>query len=168
MKFKRFTKGFTLIELTISVGIAALLATGVMAGKGFINACNTSRQGQAVERVRMAATDFLMLKATQMDNGALEELRLDKELVIRQLIPTPQWQVGEVTLNDIQFDAENRLLMISTEGSASQVNALTDYVANHGLFAVEPPDYLECTQPQQPKPKSNNSNNSKLCFHTSL
>jgi len=168
MKTKIFSRGFTLIELTISLSIAALLATGVMAGKGFINASNTSRQGQAVERVRMAATHFLMLKATQMDKRALEELRLNKELAIRQLIPTPRWELGEVTLNRIQFDAENRLLMISTEGSASQVNALTNYVANHKLFAVEPPNYLRCTPPQELKSRSSNIRKSKLCFHTSL
>ena len=167
MKFKRFTKGFTLIELTISVGIVALLATGVMAGKGFINATHLSKQGQVIERTRMTATNFLMQRATQMDPRALEELELVEELLNRQLIPDAPWKSGDFTLKNIQFDAESRLLIISTSGPASQLNALTEYHTSHALFENRPPRYLECAHARRPmQPRGVGA--IKLCFKTSL
>ncbi|MBJ80447.1 MAG: hypothetical protein CMH60_03940 [Myxococcales bacterium] len=167
MKTKTFSKGFTLIELTISVGIAALLATGVMAGKGFINATHLSKQGQAIERTRMTATNFLMQRATQMDPGALEDLDLIRELSIRQLIPKPSWESGDITLSSIRFDMESRLLVLVTKGPAKQLNALTEYHTSHALFENRPPEHLDCAHAKRPIP-THGVGAIKLCFQTSL
>ncbi|MFH0753241.1 MAG: prepilin-type N-terminal cleavage/methylation domain-containing protein [Candidatus Omnitrophota bacterium] len=52
-------KGFSLMELAISIGLIAVLLGVVAAGGGMMNKCRVQREVQAVENLRLAAQNFL-------------------------------------------------------------------------------------------------------------
>ena len=84
------TRGFTLIELGIVVAVISLLATGVMAGQGFIEAARVGRIVGKVNHIRKAVYVYAGMRAGKLFNSdsedapefedILEELR-ERELV---------------------------------------------------------------------------------------
>ncbi|MBF0331011.1 MAG: type II secretion system protein [Candidatus Omnitrophica bacterium] len=52
-------KGFSLIELAISIGLIAVLLGVVAAGGGMMNKCRIQRESQAVDNLRLAAQNYL-------------------------------------------------------------------------------------------------------------
>ncbi len=56
---KRYNRGFSLMELAISVGLIAVLVGVVAAGGGMMNKCRVQREVQAVDNLRLAAQNYL-------------------------------------------------------------------------------------------------------------
>ncbi len=52
-------KGFSLMELAISIGLIAVLLGVVAAGGGMMNKCRIQREVQAVDNLRLAAQNYI-------------------------------------------------------------------------------------------------------------
>ena len=52
-------KGFSLIELAISVGLITVLVGVVAAGGGMMNKCRLQREAEAVNNLRLAAQNYI-------------------------------------------------------------------------------------------------------------
>ena len=58
-KIMQKNKGFSFMELAISVGLIAVLVSVVAAGGGMMNKCRLQREAQAVESLRLASQNYL-------------------------------------------------------------------------------------------------------------
>ena len=82
------TRGFTLIELGIVVAVIALLASGVMAGQGFIRTTKVNRAVQSIQNVRKAVNAYVAGRGgpDNISSWATEDLSLLEQLQQRHLL----------------------------------------------------------------------------------
>lgn len=76
------TRGFTLVELGIVVGVISLLATSVLAGRGFIRAAEQTRITSDVDKIHKAVENYAGRRGgtLQQTENLLDALR-DRQLI---------------------------------------------------------------------------------------
>ena len=81
------TRGFTLVELSIAVGVMSLLASSVLAGQGFIRAAQINRIADQITNIRKAIAVYAGRRGGKLpyDNNEMN-LDLIQQLTDRRLI----------------------------------------------------------------------------------
>ena len=83
------TRGFTLVELGIVVGVISLLATSVLAGRGFIRAAEHTRITSDVDKIHKAVENYAGRRGgtPQLSSNLLAELDARQLIVQADLDP---------------------------------------------------------------------------------
>ena len=159
-------QGFTLIELGIVVAAISLLASGVMAGKGFMDAAKITKAVDAVDKTRLAVETYVARRGgVWLDAEALEQGDYVTALVDRQLVPEMPWQVGDMSVSFVMYGANPNLdaVVILVTGHSTNIAAMFERFENHDLFINHTGnESFWCTQEHQIVPGPNS--NAKFCF----
>ena len=131
-------KGFTLIELGIVVAVISLLASGVMAGTGFINAAKITKAVDAVDKTRLAVETYVARRGGVWQGfESLEQGDYFTALVDRQLVPEMPWHVGDMTVSLVMYVANSAYdaIIIQVSGPSTNITAMLERFQTHQLFS---------------------------------
>ena len=137
-KKKMQTNGFTLIELGIVVAVISLLASGVMAGTGFINAAKVTKAVDAVDKTRLAVETYVARRGgVWQESEVLDSGDYYTALVDRQLVPEMPWHVGDMTVSLVMYVANSAYdaIIIEVSGPSTNITAMLERFQTHQLFS---------------------------------
>ena len=168
-------EGFTLIELGVVMAVLSLLASGVMAGKGFMNAAGVSKALDAIDKTRIAVETYVARRGGQWQSVEVLEqstgAQLATKLVERHLLAQMPWDVGPIQIKRVVYGTMDFFdaVMIQVEGPAPAIFSVYDGLGNHRLFRPDASSTaLFCADAQEIYPNTSGVATVNLCFARSL
>ena len=163
-------KGFTLIELGIVVAAISLLASGVMAGKGFMDAAKITKAVDAVDKTRLAVETYVARRGgVWQESEFLEQGDYFTALTDRHLVPEMPWNVGDMEVSVAMYvaNAAYDAVIIQVSGPSTNITAMFDRFQSHQLFSNFLPSSPNiCTQYDSVAAGPNST--ALFCFERSL
>ena len=163
------SKGFTLVELGIVIGVMAVLATGVLLGHGFAQASKVTKAAQGVQHLKKATVNYVGRRGGEVDaNTALTDLAR------RQLIVLDR--NNQMVLGNAAFKVKEMSLSETTDGAHLEITVATPTAQTladlHGALHQDA-SYSSCgfnagpgmgDGPRPGHSTGNNSGEGRICF----
>tara|TARA_Y100001934_G_C12142785_1_gene673356 strand:- start:259 stop:774 length:516 start_codon:yes stop_codon:yes gene_type:complete len=112
------SKGFTLVELGIVIGVMAVLATGVLLGHGFAQASKVTKAAQGVQHLKKATVNYVGRRGGEIDTKTVLS-----DLATRELIVLDRY--NQMVLGNVAFKVKEMSLSETTDGAHLEITVAT-------------------------------------------